>query len=84
MNRLKEIILAYLGGSNVITRVPTRGKQDNQSQGTCNDRSRVMCSKDGGRGHELRDAGVLQKVNKGNRFSPGASKRNTALPTPWP
>lgn len=38
----------------------------------------------GGRGCEPRDTGNLSKVEKArNGFSPGASRKDTALPAPW-
>lgn len=51
----------------MVTRVPTKGKQDDQSQGRYNDRSRVMCFQDGGGSPEPRDVGVFQKLEKGKR-----------------
>lgn len=78
-----KIILDYTGGTNVITRVFTRWGQEGQRRRYDN-RSRVW-SNDAfaGKEHKPRSVGGLQQLEKArNRLSPGASRRNAALPTP--
>lgn len=79
-----EIILDYTGGTNVITRVLTRWEQEGPSQRSrCDRRSRVWSDVIAGKEHKPRDVGGLQQLETPwNRLSPGASKRNSALPTP--
>lgn len=64
-----EIILNYPGESSVTTRVPIRGKKEDQRERSRSEEAEteVMHFKDGERGHGPRNAGKLWKLKKARK-----------------